>query len=76
MALMLWLDGMMMMMMMMLSNCLKPALFVLVFLPLLLLLLPGMMAAVSGDKAPDKTQGELTGLLKAMGYTQEQVYKF
>lgn len=37
---------------------------------------PGMMNAVSGDKAPDKTQGELTGLLKAMGYTQEQVYKF
>eukprot|EP00882_Tetradesmus_deserticola_P006758 GHRQ01007114.1.p1 GENE.GHRQ01007114.1~~GHRQ01007114.1.p1 ORF type:complete len:305 (+),score=125.66 GHRQ01007114.1:174-1088(+) len=37
---------------------------------------PGMMAAVSGDKAPDKTQGELTGLLKAMGYAQEQVYKF
>jgi cytochrome-b5 reductase len=43
---------------------------------LLLLLLPGMMNAVSGDKAQDKTQGELTGLLKAMGYTQEQVYKF
>jgi cytochrome-b5 reductase len=43
---------------------------------MLLLLLAGMMNAVSGDKAPDKTQGELTGLLKAMGYTQEQVYKF
>eukprot|EP00775_Hariotina_reticulata_P004445 gene4445-4700_t len=37
---------------------------------------PGMMIAISGDKAPDKSQGELTGLLKAMGYTPEQVYKF
>lgn len=37
---------------------------------------PGMMAAVSGDKAPDKSQGELSGLLKAMGYTSDQVYKF
>lgn len=36
----------------------------------------GMMNAVSGDKAPDKSQGELAGLLKAMGYTSEQVYKF
>lgn len=36
----------------------------------------GMMNAVSGDKAPDKSQGELTGLLKAMGYTADQVYKF
>jgi cytochrome-b5 reductase len=43
---------------------------------MLLLLPPGMMNAVSGDKAQDKTQGELTGLLKAMGYAQEQVYKF
>lgn len=37
---------------------------------------PGMMNAVSGDKAQDKSQGELSGLLKAMGYTQDQVYKF
>uniref|UniRef100_A0A383W2U1 NADH-cytochrome b5 reductase n=1 Tax=Tetradesmus obliquus TaxID=3088 RepID=A0A383W2U1_TETOB len=37
---------------------------------------PGMMAAVSGDKAQDKSQGELTGLLKAMGYSAQQVYKF
>ncbi len=37
---------------------------------------PGMMAAISGDKAPDKSQGELSGILRAMGYTSEQVYKF
>lgn len=37
---------------------------------------PGMMNAVSGDKAQDKSQGELIGLLKAMGYSAEQVYKF
>lgn len=37
---------------------------------------PGMMNVVSGDKAPDKSQGELSGLLKAMGYAAEQVYKF
>lgn len=37
---------------------------------------PGMMNAVSGDKAQDKSQGELTGLLKTMGYTSDQVYKF
>jgi len=35
-----------------------------------------MMKAISGDKAKDYTQGELTGLLKAMGYTADQVYKF
>lgn len=27
---------------------------------------PGMMKHVSGDKAPDKSQGELSGLLKEM----------
>lgn len=37
---------------------------------------PGFMKHISGDKAPDKSQGELDGLLKKMGYTQEQVYKF
>lgn len=37
---------------------------------------PGMMAAVSGDKAPDKSQGPLTGLLKQLGYSEQQVYKF
>jgi hypothetical protein len=37
---------------------------------------PGMMAAVSGDKAPDKSQGPLSGLLKGMGYSEDMVYKF
>ncbi len=37
---------------------------------------PGMMEAVCGDKAKDKSQGELKGILKAMGYTPEQVFKF
>ena len=35
-----------------------------------------MMKALSGDKAEDKSQGELTGLLKKMGYTPEGVFKF
>ncbi|KAI9000380.1 hypothetical protein DFJ74DRAFT_613972 [Hyaloraphidium curvatum] len=34
---------------------------------------PGMMKHVSGDKAPDKSQGELSGLLKKMGYTEAEV---
>lgn len=37
---------------------------------------PPMMNAISGDKAPDKTQGELSGILAKMGYTKEQVFKF
>lgn len=37
---------------------------------------PGFMAAVSGDKAPDKSQGPVGGFLKQIGYKQEQVYKF
>lgn len=37
---------------------------------------PGMMKAVSGEKAPDYTQGELAGILKDLGYTKEQVFKF
>lgn len=37
---------------------------------------PPMMKAVSGDKAADKSQGELTGMLAAMGYKAEEVYKF
>ncbi|DAZ92836.1 TPA: hypothetical protein N0F65_000516 [Lagenidium giganteum] len=37
---------------------------------------PGMMEAVSGNKAPDKTQGELKGLLKDLGFTESQVFKF
>uniref|UniRef100_A0A7S0RQ42 NADH-cytochrome b5 reductase n=1 Tax=Chlamydomonas leiostraca TaxID=1034604 RepID=A0A7S0RQ42_9CHLO len=37
---------------------------------------PGMMDAVSGNKAKDFTQGELTGALKALGYTSAHVFKF
>jgi cytochrome-b5 reductase len=37
---------------------------------------PAMMKAISGSKAPDYTQGELDGVLKTMGYTKEQVFKF
>ena len=31
------------------------------------------MQAISGDKAKDKSQGELQGVLKKMGYTTDQV---
>ena len=37
---------------------------------------PGMMAAVSGGKAKDFSQGELSGALKVLGYTEKQVFKF
>ncbi|EGD98623.1 NADH-cytochrome b5 reductase [Trichophyton mentagrophytes] len=37
---------------------------------------PGMYKAVSGPKVSPKDQGELTGILKELGYTKEQVYKF
>lgn len=37
---------------------------------------PGQMNAVSGPKGPNFTQGELSGLLKDIGYTIDQVYKF
>uniref|UniRef100_A0A7C9CH21 NADH-cytochrome b5 reductase n=1 Tax=Opuntia streptacantha TaxID=393608 RepID=A0A7C9CH21_OPUST len=37
---------------------------------------PGMMKHVSGDKAEDRSQGELSGILKECGYTEEMVYKF
>ncbi|GMH30703.1 hypothetical protein Nepgr_032546 [Nepenthes gracilis] len=37
---------------------------------------PGMMKHVSGDKAKDRSQGELSGILKDLGYTEEMVYKF
>lgn len=37
---------------------------------------PGLMNAVSGDKAKDKSQGELTGFLKQLGYSSDMVYKF
>lgn len=36
----------------------------------------GMMAAISGTKAKDFSQGELDGLLKQLGYTKDNVYKF
>jgi len=37
---------------------------------------PGMMKAVCGNKNPDKSQGELSGLLLSMGYTSDTVFKF
>ncbi|CAH0475446.1 unnamed protein product [Peronospora belbahrii] len=37
---------------------------------------PPMMDAISGDKSPDRSQGELKGLLKDAGYTSTQVFKF
>jgi len=37
---------------------------------------PGLMNLVSGDKAPDYSQGELTGLLKDLGYSKDGVFKF
>ncbi|KAK6945069.1 Oxidoreductase FAD/NAD(P)-binding [Dillenia turbinata] len=37
---------------------------------------PGMMEHISGDKAKDYTQGELSGILKELGYTESMVYKF
>jgi len=36
----------------------------------------GLMNHISGDKAPDYTQGELKGLLKKIGYNEDQVFKF
>ncbi|KAJ0673617.1 putative cytochrome-b5 reductase [Helianthus annuus] len=37
---------------------------------------PGMMKHVSGGKAKDWTQGEVSGVLKELGYTEDMVYKF
>lgn len=37
---------------------------------------PGLMDAISGNKKSPKDQGELKGVLKELGYTPEQVYKF
>jgi cytochrome-b5 reductase len=37
---------------------------------------PPMMNAVCGPKGPKKTQGELSGVLKDVGYTIEEVFKF
>jgi len=35
-----------------------------------------MMNAISGPKTPDYKQGELTGLLKKLGFNESQVFKF
>ena len=37
---------------------------------------PGIYKAVSGPKVSPTDQGDLTGILKELGYTKEQVYKF
>ena len=37
---------------------------------------PGLYKAISGPKVSPKDQGELTGILKELGYTKDQVYKF
>ncbi|RYO98811.1 hypothetical protein DL764_006974 [Monosporascus ibericus] len=37
---------------------------------------PGMYKAISGPKTSPKDQGELTGYLKELGYSKDQVYKF
>ncbi|KAI1827193.1 oxidoreductase NAD-binding domain-containing protein [Xylaria intraflava] len=37
---------------------------------------PAMYKAISGGKKSPKDQGELSGILKELGYTEEQVYKF
>ena len=37
---------------------------------------PPMMKAISGDKNPDKSQGEVTGLLGKLGYSNDNVFKF
>ena len=37
---------------------------------------PPMYKAISGEKVSPKDQGELSGALKELGYSKEQVYKF
>lgn len=37
---------------------------------------PGLYKAVSGAKVSPTDQGDLSGILKELGYTKEQVYKF
>ncbi|KAL4785346.1 hypothetical protein BJX76DRAFT_356222 [Aspergillus varians] len=37
---------------------------------------PGMYKAISGPKVSPKDQGELTGILKELGYSKDQVFKF
>ena len=37
---------------------------------------PGLYKAISGTKKSPQEQGELSGYLKELGYTEDQVYKF
>ena len=37
---------------------------------------PGLYKAISGAKPSPQDQGELTGILKDLGYSKEQVFKF
>lgn len=37
---------------------------------------PGFMTAVSGNKTPDYQQGEVSGILKSVGYNESMVFKF
>lgn len=37
---------------------------------------PGMYKAISGGKKSPQDQGELTGILKELGYSKDEVYKF
>ena len=37
---------------------------------------PGMYKAISGMKKSPQDQGELEGILKDLGYSKDQVYKF
>lgn len=37
---------------------------------------PGFMEAVSGNKTPDYKQGEVSGILKALGFKENMVFKF
>lgn len=37
---------------------------------------PPFMKSISGDKMPDKSQGEVEGILKNLGYTTDSVFKF
>ncbi|KAK2736855.1 NADH-cytochrome b5 reductase [Myotisia sp. PD_48] len=37
---------------------------------------PGLYKSVSGTKTSPKDQGELSGILKELGYNKDQVYKF
>jgi len=37
---------------------------------------PGLYKAISGAKPSPQDQGDLTGILKELGYAKEQVFKF